>query len=152
MGSGEIGLRAGGQRLHTQGRAGARAVQRGPGIGQDVAAGAVLVKIDNPETIAKHEQALAAKIVAEAQLANINAGTREEREIAMANVQKAVADIILRFRCNLVRRYIVDQRVCHAPRSSRHGALAFVQRVGRLVESGWDIPLALRRENDDRSS
>src|SRR5207253_8841490 len=44
--------------------------------GQDVAAGAVLVRIDNPETIAKNEQALAAKIVAEAQLANINAGTR----------------------------------------------------------------------------
>src|SRR6476659_5753229 len=46
--------------------------------GQDVAAGAVLVRIDNPETIAKREQAIAAKIVAEAQLANINAGTRAE--------------------------------------------------------------------------
>ena len=46
--------------------------------GQDVAAGAVLVRIDNPETIAKNEQALTAKIVAESQLANINAGTRAE--------------------------------------------------------------------------
>ena len=46
--------------------------------GQDVAAGAVLVRIDNPETIAKNEQALAAKIVAESQLANINAGTGAE--------------------------------------------------------------------------
>jgi HlyD family secretion protein len=46
--------------------------------GQNVAAGAVLVRIDNPETIAKHEQALAAKVVAEAQLANINVGTRVE--------------------------------------------------------------------------
>ena len=44
--------------------------------GQNVAANAVLVRIDNPETIAKHEQALAAKIVADAQLANINVGTR----------------------------------------------------------------------------
>ena len=44
--------------------------------GQNVAAGAVLVRIDNPETLAKHEQALAAKVVAEAQLANINVGTR----------------------------------------------------------------------------
>src|SRR5205807_4728912 len=43
--------------------------------GQNVPAGTVLVRIDNPETIAKHKQALAAKIVAEAQLANINAGT-----------------------------------------------------------------------------
>src|SRR6476469_2984052 len=40
--------------------------------GQNVAAGAVLVRIDNPETIAKNQQTVAAKIVAEAQLANIN--------------------------------------------------------------------------------
>ena len=46
--------------------------------GQDVSAGAVLVRIDNPETMAKLEQARAAKVVAEAQLANINAGTRPE--------------------------------------------------------------------------
>ena len=37
----------------------------------------MLVRIDNPETIA-NDQALAAKIVAEAQLANINVGTRVE--------------------------------------------------------------------------
>src|SRR6516164_1039716 len=53
--------------------------------GQDVAANAVLVKIDNPETVAKHEQALAANIVAEAQLANINAGTRAE--VTAASIQ-----------------------------------------------------------------
>src|SRR5262245_33684936 len=44
--------------------------------GENVAPNAVLVRIDNPETLAKHEQALAAKIVADAQLANIKAGTR----------------------------------------------------------------------------
>src|SRR6476469_10071601 len=32
--------------------------------GQDVAAGAVLVRIDNPETLAKRKQAIAAKVVA----------------------------------------------------------------------------------------
>ena len=46
--------------------------------GQDVAAGAVLVRIDNPETMAKLKQAMASKVVADAQLANINAGTRAE--------------------------------------------------------------------------
>lgn len=46
--------------------------------GQNVAGGAVLVRIDNPETIAKLEQARAAKRVADAQLANIDAGTRAE--------------------------------------------------------------------------
>jgi len=46
--------------------------------GQNVDAGAVLVRIDNPETLAKDQQALAAKVVADAQLANINVGTRKE--------------------------------------------------------------------------
>jgi HlyD family secretion protein len=46
--------------------------------GQNVDANAVLVRIDNPETLAKHEQTLAAKIVTDAQLANINVGTRAE--------------------------------------------------------------------------
>jgi HlyD family secretion protein len=72
------------------GRVGDIPVQRG----QDVAAGAVLVRIDNPETIAKHQQALAAKIVAEAQLANINVGTRAEviaaRKAALERAQSSV--------------------------------------------------------------
>jgi HlyD family secretion protein len=46
--------------------------------GQNVDANAVLVRIDNPETIAKHEQTVAARIVTEAQLANIKVGTRPE--------------------------------------------------------------------------
>src|SRR6516165_5021901 len=64
--------------------------------GQDVAAGAVLVRIDNPETIAKNEQGLAAKIVAEAQLANINAGTRAEVIAARkAALERAQASVVL---------------------------------------------------------
>jgi HlyD family secretion protein len=64
--------------------------------GQNVPAGAVLVRIDNPETLAKHEQALAAKIVAEAQLANINAGTRAEVIAARkAALERAQAGVIL---------------------------------------------------------
>jgi HlyD family secretion protein len=46
--------------------------------GQNIAGNMVLMRIDNPETIAKHEQAVAAKLVADAQLANINIGTRPE--------------------------------------------------------------------------
>ncbi len=64
--------------------------------GQNVAGNAVLVRIDNPETIAKHEQALAAKIVAAAQLANINVGTRPE-VIAQrkAALERAQASLVL---------------------------------------------------------
>src|SRR5215813_11470673 len=64
--------------------------------GQNVAAGAVLVRIDNPETIAKNEQALAAKIVAEAQLANVNVGTRVEVIAARkAALERAQASLVL---------------------------------------------------------
>jgi HlyD family secretion protein len=64
--------------------------------GQNVAAGAVLVRIDNPETIAKHKQALAAKIVAESQLANINVGTRAEViEARKAALERAQASVVL---------------------------------------------------------
>jgi HlyD family secretion protein len=62
--------------------------------GQNVEAGTVLVRIGNPETLAKHEQALAAKAVAEAQLANINVGTRAEviaaRKAAHERAQSSV--------------------------------------------------------------
>jgi HlyD family secretion protein len=64
--------------------------------GEDVAAGAVLVRIDNPETIAKNEQAVAAKVVAEAQLANINVGTRVETIAARkAALERAQASVVL---------------------------------------------------------
>jgi HlyD family secretion protein len=64
--------------------------------GQNLAANAVLVRIDNPETIAKNEQAVAAKIVAEAQLANINAGTRAEVIAAKkAALERAEAAVVL---------------------------------------------------------
>jgi HlyD family secretion protein len=52
------------------------------------------VRIDNPETIAKLEQASAAKAVADAQLANINIGTRQEviaaRKAALERAQAAL--------------------------------------------------------------
>ena len=152
--------------------------------GQNVAAGAVLVKIDNPETVAKRAQSIAAKVVAEARLAQhprrhtrgghrraqgrgreggiergagakdlrprrqlaehdnapqarldqatdslnesqraldqaksayeqaVNGYTREERQIAEANVVKAVADIE-------AVQSIVDQMTVYAPVASQ---------------------------------
>jgi HlyD family secretion protein len=62
--------------------------------GQNVGAGAVLVRIDNPETVARQKQAVAAKAVADAQLANIDAGTRSEtiaaRSAAFERAQSTV--------------------------------------------------------------
>ncbi|MDL2398420.1 HlyD family secretion protein [Rhizobium mayense] len=57
-----------------EGRVGERPVDRG----QNVAAGQVLVKIDNPQIISQLKQAEAAKAVAIAELARIDAGIRQE--------------------------------------------------------------------------
>src|SRR6476469_6705200 len=64
--------------------------------GENVAAGAVLVRIDNPENIAKREQAVAGKIVSEAQLANIKVVTRPEVIAARkAELERAQASVVL---------------------------------------------------------
>jgi HlyD family secretion protein len=64
--------------------------------GQNVPANAVLVKIDNPETVAKLEQMKAAMAVAEAQLANVLVGTRAEVIAARkADMERAQAALVL---------------------------------------------------------
>jgi HlyD family secretion protein len=64
--------------------------------GQNVPAQAVLVRIDNPETLAKHEQMRAAMAVAEAQLANVLIGTRVETIAARkAEMERAQAALVL---------------------------------------------------------
>jgi HlyD family secretion protein len=74
------------------GRVGQIPVKRG----QDVPAGAVLVRIDNPETVARHEQMKAAQAVTAAQLDNILAGTRVETIAARkAEMERAQAALVL---------------------------------------------------------
>jgi HlyD family secretion protein len=64
--------------------------------GQNVDAGAVLLQIDNPELLAKLQETIAAKGVAEAELAHIHAGTRAETVAARkAEVDRAAADAAL---------------------------------------------------------
>jgi HlyD family secretion protein len=74
------------------GRVGQIPVKRG----QDVPAGAMLVQIENPETVARHEQMKAAQAVTAAQLANILAGTRVETIAARkAEMERAQAALVL---------------------------------------------------------
>jgi HlyD family secretion protein len=64
--------------------------------GQNVPAQAVLVRIDNPETIAKLEQMKSATAVAQAQLANVLVGTRVETIAARkAEMERAQAALVL---------------------------------------------------------
>ena len=64
--------------------------------GQNVPANAVLVRIDNPENVAKLEQMRTAMAVAEAQLANVLVGTRLEVIAARkAELERAQAALVL---------------------------------------------------------
>lgn len=63
---------------------------------QDVRRGAPLIRIDNPELIAKEQQSEAAVRVAEAELARVRAGFRAETiAVRKAEVDRAAADLTL---------------------------------------------------------
>ena len=64
--------------------------------GQNVAVGATLLVIDNPELVAELHEAEAEKIVADAELARINVGTRAEIVAERkAEIDRATADFTL---------------------------------------------------------
>jgi HlyD family secretion protein len=64
--------------------------------GQDVAAGATLLMIDNPELVAELHEAEAEKLVADAELARINVGTRAEIVAERkAEIDRATANLTL---------------------------------------------------------
>ena len=65
-------------RIDIAARVDGRVAKRPISRGQNVAAGEVLVEIENPELLTRLRQAEAAKIVAAAELAHIEAGTRAE--------------------------------------------------------------------------
>ena len=64
--------------------------------GDNVEAGAVLLQIDNPELAARLKEAQAQKAVAEADLANLRAGTRAETvAVRKADVERTASDVTL---------------------------------------------------------
>src|SRR5262245_59251302 len=63
---------------------------------QDVPADTVRLQIDNPELVAKYQEAIAAKGVADAELAHIHAGTRAETIASRkAEIDRFAADVTL---------------------------------------------------------
>jgi HlyD family secretion protein len=101
--------------------------------GQNVAANAVLVRIDNPETIAKHEQAVAAKVVADAQLANINVGTRAEVIAARkAALERAQAGLVLAQKTHERVRVLAEQ--ANAPQARLDQATDSLHQAERAVD------------------
>jgi HlyD family secretion protein len=84
--------------------------------GENVAAGATLLRIDNPELVAQLQEARAGKAVADAQLARINAGTRAEIVARRkAEIDRAEANLTLAQQTiDRTRRLVADN---FAPRS-----------------------------------
>ncbi len=94
--------------------------------GQDVEAGAVLLRIDNPELVAKLAEAVAAKGVADAELARIHAGTRAETvAVRKAEIDRTAADVALaqqtydRLRKLVAGQYATQQRLDEATAALR---------------------------------
>jgi Multidrug resistance efflux pump len=104
------------------GRVSRIAVQRG----QNVPAGALLLQIDNPELVAKLAEAVAAKGVADAELARIHAGTRAETvAVRKAEIDRTAADVALaqqtydRLRKLVAGQYATQQRLDEATAALR---------------------------------
>jgi HlyD family secretion protein len=122
----------------------------------NVPAGAVLVRMDNPETMAKLKQAQAAKQVAEAQLANIDAGTRREVIAARkATYERAQAGAILAQKTYDRTRELIDKGFAsraqfdqatdslrEAQKATEQAQAAFSQAVNGYTREERQIALA----------
>ncbi len=87
---------AGATRIDIAARVDGRVAQRPVSRGENVAAGQLLFEIDNPEVLTKLQEAEAALAVAQAELAQIEAGTRAEVVAQKkAALESASADLAL---------------------------------------------------------
>lgn len=101
--------------------------------GRNVAANAVLVRIDNPETVAKQEQVKAAKAVADAQLANVMVGTRVEVVAARkAEMDRAQAALVLAQKTFERTRTLTEQG--NAPQARLDQATDALHETERAVD------------------
>ena len=112
--------------------------------GQDVPAGAVLLRIDNPELVAKLAEAVAAKGVADAELARIHAGTRAETvAVRKAEIDRTAADLALaqqtydRLKKLVAGQYATQQRLDEAT-----AALRVAQRGYDQAKLGYQEAIA----------
>jgi HlyD family secretion protein len=112
--------------------------------GQNVPAGAVLLQIDNPELVARLAEAVAAKGVADAELARIHAGTRAETvAVRKAEIDRTAADLALaqqtydRLKKLVAGQYATQQRLDEAT-----AALRVAQRSYDQAKLGYQEAIA----------
>ncbi|HWA46042.1 MAG TPA: efflux RND transporter periplasmic adaptor subunit [Hypericibacter adhaerens] len=99
--------------------------------GQDVGAGTALLQIDNPELVARYNEAIAAKGVADAELARIYAGTREETVAARkAQIDRLSADVTLaQVTYERVRKLVTTKDASQQQLDQATAALQVAQRA-----------------------
>jgi HlyD family secretion protein len=112
--------------------------------GQNVPANAVLLRIDNPELVARLAEAVAAKGVADAELARIHAGTRAETvAVRKAEIDRTGADVALaqqtydRLKKLVAGQYATQQRLDEAT-----AALRVAQRSYDQAKLGYQEAIA----------
>jgi HlyD family secretion protein len=98
--------------------------------GEDVAAGATLLVIDNPDLVAELREAEAEKLVADAELARINVGTRAEIVAQRkAEIDRATADLTLAQQTyNRTKQLAADRFAPQSKLDQDMGALTLAQK------------------------
>jgi HlyD family secretion protein len=116
------------------------AVQRG----QNVPAGAVLLQIDNPELVAKLAEAVAAKGVADAELARIHAGTRAETvAVRKAEIDRTAADVALAQQTyDRLKKLVAGQYATQQHLDEATAALRVAQRSYDQAKLGYQEAIA----------
>lgn len=99
--------------------------------GENIASGTALVRIDNPELLARLEEAKASKTVADAELARINAGTRQEVvDVRKAEIDRADANLLLaRQTYDRTKQLAADKFAPQAKLDEATDALQLAQRA-----------------------
>jgi HlyD family secretion protein len=107
--------------------------------GEDVPAGAVLVRIDNPELVAKLAEAVAAKGVADAELARIHAGTRAETvAVRKAEIDRTAAALDLAQETyDRLRKLVAGQYATQQHLDEATAALQVAQRSYDQAKLGY---------------
>jgi len=149
---GEVQSRTFDMAARVDGRVGQIVVARS----QDVARGAPLIRIDNPELIAKERASEAALQVAEAELARVRAGFRAETiAVRKAEVERAAADLTLAQKtCDRTRQLVLthdspqsqfdkdNAALTLAQRSQEQARLAYNEAVAGFTREDLNIALA----------
>jgi HlyD family secretion protein len=149
---GEVQSRTFDMAARVDGRVGQIVVARS----QDVARGAPLIRIDNPELVAKERASEAALQVAEAELARVRAGFRAETiAVRKAEVERAAADLTLAQKTFDRTRQLVlthdspqsqfdkdNAALTLAQRSQEQARLAYNEAVAGFTREDLNIALA----------